>query len=381
MFTTKRIEIYINENDKDLRKEYRSRLFKILDIARRFANICSSHLYFVDNLSQFLYLTSETKCRLSDPAQDDSILLKKYNSIMWELSKTLPDSDRKGITKILADIATRCTKLYNAKVKGSIPERYKIDNGEVSVRNYKENMPIPFSKQAINISKDEKDYIFTFFGIPFKTKCGRDRSNNRGTLDKVISGEINIGDSSIQYKKVKDRETGKFENKWYLLLCVEQSDCTSKKVDKNTILKADLNVIVPIIVTVNENSYNIGSAEEFLYQRIRIQDKLHRLQKALRYAGGGNGRKSKLQAIERFKEKEKNYIKTKLHTYSAILISTAVKNDAGKIVLVNQIFKEEEAKKNEMLLRNWSYYGLKQMIKYKASRNGIEVEEQDLIFE
>ena len=94
-----------------------------------------------------------------------------------------------------------------------------------------------------------------------------------------------------------------------------------------------------------------------------------------RYSVGGKGRKRKTQAIDRFHEKEKKYIDTKLHTYSRMLVDMAIKNECGVINLINQKEKELEAKENEFILRNWSYYGLKTKIEYKAKMCGIEVRE------
>jgi len=45
----------------------------------------------------------------------------------------------------------------------------------------------------------------------------------------------------------------------------------------------------------------------------------------------------------------------------------------GTLLLVNQSNKEEIAKKDQFLLRNWSYYGLIEKIKYKAEMVGINL--------
>ena len=114
------------------------------------------------------------------------------------------------------------------------------------------------------------------------------------------------------------------------------------------------------------------------------------LQKALKYQSGGKGRANKLQALERFKQKEINFIKTKMHVYSRHLIDYCIKNNIGKIYLDNmkeitdlkddvlkQVTSEEElkeeVKKTTNLIRNWSYYGLAEFIVYKATMNGIKV--------
>lgn len=77
--------------------------------------------------------------------------------------------------------------------------------------------------------------------------------------------------------------------------------------------------------------------------------------------------------MEHFSEKEKRYVDSRLHLYSRRLIDICVKSEAGTLLLVNQTNKEEVAKEDEFLLRNWSYYGLIEKIKYKANMVGINV--------
>jgi IS605 OrfB family transposase len=162
------------------------------------------------------------------------------------------------------------------------------------------------------------------------------------------------------------------KKKWFLLLCVKIPD-TRLKAIKGMVVNATLDIDAPIIATCGNNKDVIGNKEEYLYTRLRIQSKLHNLQKALRYANGGHGRKNKLAAIDRFHKKETNYTTTKLHTYSRLLVNFAIKMRAESIVLDNLLIKETETKEDAFLLRNWGYYGLKEMIKYKAKSVGIAV--------
>ena len=72
---------------------------------------------------------------------------------------------------------------------------------------------------------------------------------------------------------------------------------------------------------------------------------------------------------------------TKLHAYSKMLVDYAVANQCSEIVLLNQQEREDKAKEDNQkgepfVLRNWSYYGLKDKINYKAKMFGIKVTSQ-----
>lgn len=288
--------------------------------------------------------------------------------------------------KVPADIYS-CLNQAVAKIfKESVTD---VNKGEATLRSYKNNIPIPFSAKSLsNIHKAaDGHFYFTLFGVPFACMLGRDRSNNEAIIERCISGEYKLCSSSIAFQKVISRDTGKKKNKLFLYLCV---DIPKKEVELNPkkSMYCYLGLAQPIEYNYEVQAKNIydsgvkwsyiGTAEEFLYRRVQIQAAMKRCQQNCRYTSGGKGRKRKLQALNRFEEKEKNYVQTKLHTYSRILVDRAIKNHCGTIVLVNQEPREEEAKVDNQngepfVLRNWSYYGLKNMISYKAKMVGIEV--------
>ena len=70
---------------------------------------------------------------------------------------------------------------------------------------------------------------------------------------------------------------------------------------------------------------------------------------------------------------EGNYVRTKMHEYSRRLADYAVKNECGVIRLVADDIQSEKDKENPILLRNWTYHGLKDMIAYKCKKAGIEL--------
>ena len=61
-----------------------------------------------------------------------------------------------------------------------------------------------------------------------------------------------------------------------------------------------------------------------------------------------------------------------------MLVDLAIKHKCGTIALLNQKGREDKAKEDNLngepfVLRNWSYYGLKEKISYKAKMAGIKV--------
>lgn len=181
-------------------------------------------------------------------------------------------------------------------------------------------------------------------------------------LEKMTEGDIKLCTSKIQLK----------DNKIFLLASFQIMK-EQHKLDSSVMAEASLSIDHPIIVKVGKKTFPIGTREEFLHRRLAIQAARQRVQKGIRYSAGGKGRKKKLAALDRFIDKEKNYVSTKLHLYSKRLIEICLKNRAGALLLTIQVEKEEVAKEDEFLLRNWSYYELKQKISYKAEKAGIMV--------
>lgn len=356
MIITRKIEIYVNEPDKEIKAGFYDELHKWRFTCLKAANILSSHYFTQDNIKNMVYLDEEIKVKLADKSKDpEGILSTSYQNTGYQLMSHL----FKG--KIPMDILSNLNQAIQKTYKEEKSEYY---TGERSLRSYRNNIGIPFSKTNVTFEKRDRNFYFSLYKIPFSTRLGRDASANEFIVDRIIDDKYKMSNSTIYWNKQK--------NKWFLLLCVDIPN-TRLQSKKGVTVKADLNLLVPIIATCGKKTNEIGTKEEFLYQRVQIQNKLNNLQKSLRFANGGNGRKSKLQAIERFNLKEKNYITTKLHSYSRTLVNFAISMRAESIELINQDLKEDLAKEIKPVLRNWSYYGLKQMIEYKAKQVGINV--------
>lgn len=375
MIITRKIQIYVSEEDKDLRKELVHTVYEWRDLVRRAANTVVAHKFTQENIKDFVYIKDEIKEKfyVKDILKEGKGM-SEQNTTYRVLSDML-----KG--KVPSDIYT----CLNQAVANTYKETRKdIYTGRASLRSYRNNIPIPFSAKSVSNlawNNDEKRFFFNLFGITFATALGRDRSNNKVIIERVLSGEYKMCSSSIQIDDSR--------KKMFLLLCVDipQKEVTLKPGKK---LYAFLGVFNPIICTTEitdsldakgDSAYRvweIGTEEEFNHRRRQIQEAVKRCQINNRYCVGGKGRKKKNKALDRYHDKEKNYVDTKLHTYSRMLVDMAVKHECSEIVLKKQIEREDKAKEDNkngkpFVLRNWSYYGLKDKIQYKSKMYGIKL--------
>lgn len=363
MINTRKIQLNIDEPDKDKRVAHWQQVRAWREIIRKAANQTMTHLYVQDNLKEFFYLADDVKMKLADRAKDPNGM---FNTSAPNTIYRLLSEKYKGEVPmaIASSLGMQIHKTYKE-------EKLDVVNGDRNLRCYKKNIPIPTKSQIFtNWGKDEENYTFSISSIPFKTYFGRDRSNNRIILERALSGEYKFCDSAIMLDDTKGKKP-----KLFLLLCVDipKTDYQPKDdMEVQAFLKPDY----PIVATCGKQAIEIGSADQFTYRRKQIQAKLRKLQVELRYANGGKGRKSKLQAIDRYHLAEKNYVTTQLHTYSIMLVRFAEQNRAKCIKLVDLQEEVEKAKEQpqEAIIRNWSYYGLQGMIEYKAKRLGIEVQ-------
>lgn len=316
-----------------------------------------------------------------------------------------------------SSIQTSLNQIVSKKFNDDVAD---IKKGDKSVSSYKQDMPIPFDPNAsmLDIRKiDDKDYSFNLFKsekyqIKFRTRFGADLSGNQEIFERALRNEYKFCGSSIQietnisgveYSKETEshkasHKDGNSKNKYnkvkFYILAVFQFDQEPFKADLSKEIDCKLSLEHPIIYKYknkgkeSEKTFSIGSKEEFLHRRLAIQGAIRRIQAASKFNKGGKGIQKKISSIERYKANEKNYIKNRMHNYSRELINICLKSKIGVINLIGVKHGEELAAKNEgidkynkdlrdkeadFVIRNWSYYGLADFIKYKAHRYGIEV--------
>lgn len=262
----------------------------------------------------------------------------------------------------------------------------KVKSGERALSTYKKGMGIPFSIKPESglrlFVKEEGIYLKWFKGILFRLEFGKDASNNRCIVERLIESDMQQKKKGEDYvannSSIKLVKNGK-NTRIFLLLSI---DIPAKKqvLDKEVVLGVDLGIKCPLYLAINKNDnfkMQIGDIEHFHNQRTMFQKRFKSLQK-LMCTQGGHGRKKKLEPLEKLKEKERNWVHTQNHVYSREVIKQALKQNAGTIHMesLKDFGKGKEGyvkDEYKYLLRYWSYYELQSMIEYKAKLEGIEV--------
>lgn len=353
---TRKIQILLDESDPEKRRVYQNRLHQWHDLIFKASNIAISHQFMQDNIKDLLYLKEEAKVKLLDGKQNAAGILttSRRNTTYQLLSKYF-----KG--KVHSNIITN---LNTSIVKAFFTDRQAYAKGEHSLRNYQKNMPIPFSGKLLKWIGlvEDRDFKFVLFKLPFRTFLGRDSGRKKKLIQQIIAGDIKIVQCAIKREK-----SGLF-----LFLCFEKP-IDEMELKQGVVAEASLSLEHPVVVQVGHDLYRIGNKEEFLYRRLAIQAARHRIEASCSYNSGGHGKKKKLHRLETFRQKEKNYVQSKLHLYSRQLIDFCIRHQAGTLILVNQTPKNVVAHEDVFLLRNWGYHGLIEKIRYKAELAGIHL--------
>ncbi|MEX0995982.1 MAG: hypothetical protein WDZ45_02905 [Flavobacteriaceae bacterium] len=354
---TRKIQLIVDLPTKEERKSALDMLYQWQNRCYRAANLIVTHLYVQEMIKEFFYLSEEIKYKLADEKRDAAGMLQRsrinttYRVISDRFKGEIP-------TNILSSLNRALLSSFNKN-------RPEYRKGERSLTNFRRDMAFPFSEELVSglrYEAEKKAFCFRLFQIPFRTYLGKDHTDKRKLLERVIAGETKLCTSHIKLKE------GKIF--WLAVFEIEKEQHPLKP---ERIAEASLSLEYPIVVKTGTTRLTIGSKEEFLYRRLAIQEARKRAQHGATFSGGGKGAKRKLKAVDRFRKTESNYVRNRLHVYSRKLIDFCIKHQAGTLVLLNQENKISIAKEEEFVLRNWSYYELMTNIKYKAEKAGIEL--------
>ena len=355
MILTRKIQLIINSDEPAFIKETYVSLYRWQRICFQAANTIFTQLFVQENIKELLYLSDGTVAKLADSTKSENGIL---NTSRLNSTQRLLSARYKGQIPIhiLGSLALTLTNHFDNEKKA-----YR--EGTRTIRNYKKDIPIPFPGadfQKLQPTADGKSYHFKLFRVPFRMYLGHSSQDKKMLLEKVLDGKAKIRTSSIQLEK----------EKIFLLAAIDVEN-EKRELDANIVTEAWLSPDYPLIVKVDKKRYTIGTKEEFLYRRLAIQAAYQRVQKGVATNRSQHGRKRKKKPLLHYRNKERDYVNHKLHLYSRQLIELCLKHNSGTLFLVDQTEKEEIAKCDSFVLRNWNFYTFRQKIAYKAERVGI----------
>lgn len=399
---TRKIEVHLHRHgegeaaEQRLKEEYRI-WDEINNNLYKAANRIISHCFFNDAYEYRLKLHSPRfreiedllknakKKKLSD--EEVKALKAERKQLFSEFKKQratfLQGSEQNSTYRVASEefiefIPSEVLTNLNQNISSTYREySLEVERGDRTIPNYKKGIPVPFSiKQQgqLQIRKREDGSIYVRFpkGLEWDLSFGRDPSNNREIVERILSGQYDAGNSSIQETKNKKR----------FLLLVVKIPKEARSLDKNRVVGVDLGINVPLYAAINDNEYggkSVGSREEFLKVRMRMVAQKRELQRNLRHSTrGGHGRTQKLQALDRLEGKERNWVHLQNHIFSKTIIEYALNNNAGVIQMerltgFGHDKNDEVGNEFKFILRYWSFFELQTMIEYKAKAVGIEV--------
>lgn len=342
---------------KEERKEKLDKLYKCQGHCFRAANLIVAHLYLQEMNKDFFYLSEGIKYKLADKKKDqDSIIQPSH----------INSTTRMVCDKFKGDISADILSSLNSTLMSTFyKNKSDYKKGLCALRNYRKDMGIPFQTKAMSKvihDPDKKAFCFSLLSIPLRTYLGKDFTDRRKLMERLVKGDIKLCTSKIILKG------GKIF--WFAVFEIEK---VKHELNPNIIAQASLSLEYPIVVKTGTAKLTIGNREEFLYRKLAIKAAYKRTQEGVTYCKSGKGRKRKLKVLEKLRDAENNYVSHRLHLYSRKLIDFCVKNQAGTLKLINQEDKMGIAKEEDFVLRNWSYYGLTTKIMDKAEKAGIEL--------
>ena len=270
------------------------------------------------------------------------------------------------VTKSYDMIASVRNGLSNKIQKTLTTNQKDIFSNKVSIPSFtKDNMPVYFrwSKSKLYL-KENKYYFQISKDLSFSLHFGRDRSNNKSIVDKILSGEYKGCDSNITLDK----------NKMFLNLTFEFEPQKIKMVNEGLYLGIDLGINRPVSLARSDGKYvqQIETGSHIIETRTQFQKRRKELSRSLKYSNGGHGRNNKMIRLDALKHKEHNYVETENHKISREVVKYCVVEGIPKIRMEDLTGITKDS--TNYFFKSWPYYQLQQMIEYKAKEFGIEVE-------
>ena len=252
--------------------------------------------------------------------------------------------------------------------------------GKRSVLSYRADCPVEIHNQRIRLYTEKQKYyvslnLFSALYAKEKQYLGTDMAfelyrlggSQKAIVDRCMSGEYKIGESELIYNKKK--------NCWFLNLTYRLTPELSVSLNPDKIMGVDLGIQCVAYMGFNfcEDRFSIGRSEVERF-RLQIESRKRELQRQGKYCGDGrigHGYDARNKPVLKISNKISRFRDTANHKYSNYIVQRALQYGCGVIQMED--LKEFHSKTEDKFLKNWTYFDLRQKIKYKAEEHGIEL--------
>ncbi|MEC0419684.1 transposase, partial [Bacillus subtilis] len=259
----------------------------------------------------------------------------------------------------------RSTRKSSKDISASLPSAVKnqaIKDAKSVFKKAKKNKfnVVPMLKKPVCIWNNQ-NYSFDFTHILMPIMI--DGKAAKTPIRALLVDKDNRNFDLLKHKLGTLRITQK-SGKWIAQISVTIP--TSEKTGTK-IMGVDLGLKVPAVAVTDDDKvrfFGNGRQNKYIKRKFRSE------RKAL-------GKKKKLNAIRRSRDKEQRWMKDQDHKVSRAIVTFAIENKISVIrleQLANIRQTARTSRKNEKNLHIWSFYRLSQFIEYKANLEGIKVE-------
>src|SRR5690606_35600342 len=195
---TRRIQLVVDLPTKEERKEKLDKLYKCQNHCFRAANLIVSHLYLQEMNKDFFYLSEGIKYKLADEKKDQDGIIQPSH---------INSTSRMVCDKFKGEVSADILSSLNSTLLSTFyKNKSDYKKGLCALRNYRKDMGFPFPTKAMSKvihDPDKKAFCFSLFSTPFKTYLGKDFTDRRKLMERLVKGDIKLCTSRIILKDGK----------------------------------------------------------------------------------------------------------------------------------------------------------------------------------
>ena len=258
--------------------------------------------------------------------------------------------------------------------------KFEMQNGMRSVLSYRADCPVEIHNQRITLHREKQKYYVSLnlFSRKYAAEKGypgtymdfelyRLGGSQLAIVQRCMSGEYRIGESELIYNKKK--------RCWFLNLTYKFVPERSVELDPEKIMGVDLGIACVAYLGFNfcEDRFSIGKSEVDAF-RTQTEARKRALQRQGKFCGDGrigHGYATRNKPVLQISDTIRRFRDTANHKYSRFIVQKALEFGCGTIQMED--LKDMKGAAENKFLQDWTYFDLRQKIKYKAEEHGIEL--------